>query len=229
MSTTTAMKISKKTLDILKNYASINSNILVQPGNSITTISPVKNVLAEAKVEENFDTQFGIWDLNKFLGVVSLFNDPEFEFEDKCVNIVGSSGSSVKYHYCEPKLLTVPTKKINMPSSVIAFTLTQKNFAELQKAASVLQVSDIAVRNNDGVIQMTALDKADVGTNTYSIDVGKYDRDNNFEMFFKIENLKLMNGDYDVEICEKVVSKFSHKSMNISYWIALEADSNFSK
>jgi uncharacterized membrane protein YjjP (DUF1212 family) len=116
-----------------------------------------------------------------------------------------------------------------MPSSVIAFTLTQKNFAELQKAASVLQVSDIAVRNNDGVIQMTALDKADVGTNTYSIDVGKYDRDNNFEMFFKIENLKLMNGDYDVEICEKVVSKFSHKSMNISYWIALEADSNFSK
>jgi hypothetical protein len=229
MSTTTAMKISKKTLEILKNYASINSNILVQPGNSITTISPVKNVLAEAKVEENFDTQFGIWDLNKFLGVVSLFNDPEFEFEDKCVNIVGSSGSSVKYHYCEPKLLTVPTKKINMPSSVIAFTLTQKNFAELQKAASVLQVSDIAVRNNDGVIQMTALDKADVGTNTYSIDVGKYDRDNNFEMFFKIENLKLMNGDYDVEICEKVVSKFSHKSMNISYWIALEADSNFSK
>ena len=125
MSTTTAMKISKKTLEILKNYASINSNILVQPGNSITTISPVKNVLAEAKVEENFDTQFGIWDLNKFLGVVSLFNDPEFEFEDKCVNIVGSSGSSVKYHYCEPKLLTVPTKKINMPSSVIAFTLTQ--------------------------------------------------------------------------------------------------------
>lgn len=229
MSTATAMKISKKTLEILKNFASINSNILVQPGNSITTISPVKNVLAEAKVEENFDTQFGIWDLNKFLGVVSLFNDPEFEFEDKYVNIVGSSGSSVKYHYCEPKLLTVPTKKINMPSSVIAFTLTQKNFAELQKAASVLQVSDIAVRNNDGLIQMTALDKADVSTNTYSIDVGKYDGDNNFEMFFKIENLKLMNGDYHVEICEKVVSKFSHKGMNINYWIALEADSNFSK
>lgn len=229
MSTTTAMKISKKTLDILKNYASINSNILVNAGNNITTISPVKNVLAEAKVEEKFDTSFGIWDLNKFLGVVSLFNDPEFEFEEKYVKIIGDKGSSVKYYYCEPKLLTVPTKKINMPESVISFTLTQKNFAELQKASSVLQVSDIVVRNNEGTIQMTALDKADTGSNTYSIDVGEYDGDNNFEMYFKIDNLKLLSGDYDVEICEKVVSKFCHKTANLSYWIALESDSNFSK
>jgi hypothetical protein len=229
MSTTTAMKISKKTLEILKNYASINSNILVNAGNTITTISPVKNVLAEAKVEEKFDTSFGIWDLNKFLGVVSLFNDPEFEFEDKYVKIIGDKGSAVKYYYCEPKLLTVPTKKINMPESVISFTLTQKNFAELQKASSVLQVSDIVVRNNDGTIEMTALDKADAGSNTYSIQVGEYDGSNDFEMFFKIENLKLLAGDYDVEICEKVVSKFNHKNANVSYWIALESDSNFSK
>jgi len=228
MSTTTAMKISKKTLDILKNFASINSNILVHPGNKITTISPVKNVLAEATVEETFDTEFGIWDLNKFLGVVSLFNDPEFEFEEKYVRISGSNGS-VKYHYCEPKLLTVPTKKINMPSTAINFTLTQKKFAELQKAASVLQVSDISVTNDGTLISMTALDKADVSSNTYSIGVGEYEGSNSFEMFFKIENLKLLTGDYDVEICEKVVSKFSNQSMNLNYWIALEADSNFNK
>ena len=153
MTTATAMKISKKTLEILKNYASINSNILVNPGNIITTISPVKNVLSESTVTEQFETSFGIWDLNKFLGVVSLFTDPEFEFEEKYVKIVGNKGASVKYYYCEPKLLTVPTKKINMPTSAISFTLTQKDFLELQKAASLLQVSDIAVRNVDGKIE----------------------------------------------------------------------------
>lgn len=228
MSTATAMKISKKTLDILKNFATINSNILVKPGNTITTISPVKNVLAEAVVEETFDVEFGIWDLNKFLGVVSLFNDPEFEFEDKYVRICGSGGS-VKYHYCEPKLLTVPNKKINMPESAMNFVLTQKKFAELQKASSVLQVSDISVSNDGSLISMTAMDKADVSSNTYSIGVGEYDGDNTFEMFFKIDNLKLLPGDYDVEICEKVVSKFSNQNMNLNYWIALEADSNFNK
>jgi len=228
MSTATAMKISKKTLDILKNFAAINSNILVSPGNTISTISPVKNVLAEATVEETFDVEFGIWDLNKFLGVVSLFNDPEFEFEDKYVRICGTGGS-VKYHYCEPKLLTVPTKKINMPDTAISFALTQKKFAELQKAASVLQVSDISVSNDGTLVSMTALDKADVSSNTYSIGVGEYQGDNSFEMFFKIENLKLLPGDYDVDICEKVVSKFTHQSMNLNYWIALEADSNFNK
>ena len=229
MTTATTMKISKKTLEILKNYASINSNILVNAGNTLTTISPVKNVLSETTVGETFDTSFGIWDLNKFLGVVSLFSDPEFEFEEKYVKIVGSKGSSVKYYYCEPKLLTVPTKKINMPASAISFNLTQKNFLELQKAASVLQVSDISVHNVDGHIKMTALDKSDVGSNTFSIDVGEYSGSNNFEMFFKIENLKLLAGDYTVDICEKVVSKFSHQTIDLNYWIALEADSNFTK
>jgi hypothetical protein len=228
MSTATAMKISKKTLDILKNFATINSNILIKPGNTITTITPVKNVLAEAVVEETFDVEFGIWDLNKFLGVVSLFNDPEFEFEEKYVRICGSGGS-VKYHYCEPKLLTVPNKKINMPESAMNFVLTQKKFAELQKASSVLQVSDISVSNDGSLISMTAMDKADVSSNTYSIGVGEYGGDNSFEMFFKIDNLKLLPGDYDVQICEKVVSKFSNQNMNLNYWIALEADSNFNK
>ena len=228
MSTATAMKISKKTLDILKNFATINSNILIKPGNTITTITPVKNVLAEAVVEETFDVEFGIWDLNKFLGVVSLFNDPEFEFEEKYVRICGSGGS-VKYHYCEPKLLTVPNKKINMPESAMNFVMTQKKFAELQKASSVLQVSDISVSNDGSLISMTAMDKADVSSNTYSIGVGEYGGDNSFEMFFKIDNLKLLPGDYDVQICEKVVSKFSNQNMNLNYWIALEADSNFNK
>jgi hypothetical protein len=225
MSTVTTIKLSKKTLEILKNFASINSNILVNPGNIITTISPVKNVLAEATVDEAFDVQFGVWDLNKFLGTISLFNDPEFEFHDKYVTISGSNGSSVKYFYCEPKLLTTPTKKIQMPSSVVSFKLTQKNFTELQKAASVLQLPDIAVRSNDGRIELVALDKNDTTSNSYSVDVGETDVD--FEFFFKVENLKLINGDYSVEITEKIVSKFTHETLNLSYWIALEPDSKY--
>jgi hypothetical protein len=225
MSTATTIKLSKKTLEILKNFASINSNILVNPGSNITTISPVKNVLAEATVEETFDVQFGVWDLNKFLGTISLFEDPEFEFHDKYVTISGSNGSSVKYFYCEPKLLTTPTKKIQMPSSVVSFKLTQKNFTELQKAASVLQLPDIAVRSNDGRIELVALDKNDATSNSYSVDVGETDVD--FEFYFKVENLKLINGDYNVEITEKIVSKFTHTNLDLSYWIALEPDSKY--
>lgn len=225
MSTATTIKLSKKTLEILKNFASINSNILVNPGNVITTISPVKNVLAEASVDETFDTQFGVWDLNKFLGTVSLFTDPEFEFHEKFVTISGSNGSSVKYFYCEPKLLTTPTKKIQMPSSVVNFKLTQKNFIELQKAASVLQLSDIAVRSNDGRMELVALDKNDSSSNSYSVDLGETEAD--FEFYFKVENLKLIGGDYSVEITEKIVSKFTHETLNLSYWIALEPDSKY--
>lgn len=116
-----------------------------------------------------------------------------------------------------------------MPKTAIEFVLTQKKFAELQKASSVLQVSDISVSNDGSLISMSALDKADVSSNTYSIGVGEYGGSNSFEMFFKIDNLKLLAGDYDVEICEKVVSKFSHQGMKLHYWIALEADSNFNK
>jgi hypothetical protein len=104
------MKISKRTLDILKNYASVNSNLLVKPATRLSTISPVKNILSEVEVDETFEVEFGIWDLNKFLGTIS-FNDPEFEFGEKSVTISGSNSSSVVYRYCEPKLLTVPTKK----------------------------------------------------------------------------------------------------------------------
>ena len=227
MSTATTIKLSKKTLDILKNFASINSNILVNPGKVISTISPVKNVLAEATVEEEFDVQFGVWDLNKFLGTISLFADPEFEFHDKYVVISGSNGASVKYFYCEPKLLTTPTKKIQMPPAVVSFTLTNKVFVELQKAASVLQLPDIAVRSNGGRVELVALDKADATSNNYSVDVGKNEEDSDFEFYFKVENLKMLPGDYAVEITEKIVSKFTHTSLDLSYWIALEPDSKY--
>ena len=225
MTTMTKMKMSNKTLNLLKNYASINSNILVKPGNKITTISPVKNVMSEAIVTEDFDTEFGIWDLNKFLGVVSLFDKPEFAFDEKSVTISGTSGASVEYYYSEPSLLSVPTKEITMPEAVVSFKLTQKNFAELQKAASVLQVSDLAVRTDGDNLQLAVLDKSDVTSNCYTIDLGEIAGGNDFCFYFKVENLKMIEGDYNVDISDKNISQFS--GSDVVYWIALETDSKY--
>ena len=229
MTTMTAqksIKLSKETIEILKNFASINSNILVNPGQVLTTVSPVKNVLAEAKVQEDFPMQFGLWDLNKFLGVVSLFADPEFVFEEKYVT-VHNKNSSVKFFYSEPKLLTTPTKKIMMPNVVINFDLQQKDFSELMKAASILQLSDICVRSNEENIEMVVMDKKDTTSNSYSIVVGKNIGNAQFKMFMKAENLKMLPGDYEVGISQKVVSRFVSKNRYLTYWIALETESTY--
>ena len=223
----TATKLSKQTLDILKNFASINSNILVSPGNVIKTISPVKNVMSQAVVKENFDTEFGIWDLNKFLGVVSLFNDPEFYFNEKYVEIVGNNGTRVVYHYSEPKLLTTVTKEIRMPDAVVNFTLEQDDFSELQKASGVLQLPDLCLRNFSEGIELVAVDKKDSSSNNYSVLVGNDYANGDFEFFFKTENLKLLPGDYRVSVTDKVVSKFVHTELDLTYWIALESDSRY--
>lgn len=226
--TTTAMKISKRTFDILKNFSTINSNIFIQSGNVITTISPSKSILVEAEIDEDFENSFGIWDLNKFLGTVSLFTDPEFEFSDKFVTIYGSNNSSVKYFYSEPKLLTIPSKKITMPKVAFSFGISGKQLAELYKAASVLQLPDICIRSVGGNIVVVAEDKTDTTSNKFSIDVNQ-SADAEFEMYMKIENLKLYPGDYQVDVCEKIVSRFTNtsSSRNFVYWIALESDSSY--
>jgi len=225
----TAMKLSKKTIEILKNFSTINSNILVEPGNTIKTISPVKNVMAQATVSETFDCQFGIWDLNKLLGTISLFDDPEFYFEDNYVTIVGSNGTKVTYYYSEPKLLTTINKTITMPETVVSFELNNDDFTELQKASSVLQLPDLCLRSSGSIIELVSMDKKDSTSNNYSVEVGTNSNNEDFEFYFKVENLKLMPGDYNVEVTEKVVSKFTNKSTDLSYWIALESDSRYEK
>ena len=228
METLNTMKLSKETIEILKNFSTINSNILVEPGNVIKTISPVKNVMSEATVSETFDTQFGIWDLGKFLGTISLFDDAEFFFEENYVTIAGSNGTKVTYYFSEPKLLTTINKNINMPESVVSFVLKENDFAELQKAASVLQLPDLCLRTDGGRMELVALDKKDSTSNNYSIDLGALSHDDHdFEFYFKVENLKLMSGDYDVEVTDKGVSKFTSKSLDLTYWIALESDSRY--
>ena len=221
------MKFSKQTFEILKNFSTINSNILVKPGNILSTITGAKNVMSEAKVPEHFDVEFGIWDLSKFLGTISLFQDPDFEFEDKYVLVKSTSGSCVKYYYSEPSLLTVPTKKLDMPDTVVSFNLPDSVFKEILRAASVLQLPDLAIQSKNGAIVAVVLDKSEPTSNDYSIDVGVNDTDAEFDFHFKIENLRFIPGDYTVNITEKVVSEFINTSVDVTYWVALESTSTY--
>ena len=225
------MKLSKNTFSILKNFSSLNSNILVKEGNVLKTLTPAKNVMAEATVEEDFSIEFGIWDLGKFLGTISLFSDPDFEFEDGYVSIKGSNNSLIKYYYSEPSLLTVPTKEINMPETVVSFGWKQDIFNDLQRAAAVLQLPDLCIRNDENGVFAEVLDKADPSSNSYSVELGDavHKDSASFKYYFKVENLKMLPGDYTVNITEKVVSEFCNSSgLDLKYWVALESDSVYS-
>lgn len=226
--TISQLALSTDTLEVLKNFASINSNILVKPGNKLTTVSPVKNVMAEAVIDETFETEFGIWDLNKFLGVVSLFKSPTLTFEDKYV-VIEENGASVQYMFSDPSLLTTVNREIKMPETVLSFTWNPKTFGELMKAASVMQLPDFCIRSSDhDEVEAVVLDKADASSNHYSIILDNATwKGNAFEFFFKVENIKILPGEYTVNITEKVVSEFIHTKRDIKYYIALESDSTY--
>jgi hypothetical protein len=217
---------SKNTLSILKNFSSLNSNLLVKPGNVIKTITPSKNGMAVATVEETFDTEFGIWDLNKFLGVISLFNSPNFSFGDKSVKIKNGGSSVVNYYYSEPRLLTVPTKDVNMPAVNVGINLSEKQFSELQKAASVMQLPDLSFTVDDTDIVAMVSDLSDPTTNTYKVVVDENWNGPDFMFNFKMENIKILPGDYQVNFAKNIVGEFVNKNISLKYWFAMEANTS---
>jgi hypothetical protein len=223
MSTVT---FSKNTLAILKNFSSLNSNLLVKPGNIIKTITPSKTGMAVATVEETFDVEFGIWDLNKFLGVVSLFHNPTFNFGEKSVKIKNGGDSVVNYYYSETRLLTYPTKDVNMPEINISIDLTEKNFNELQRAASVMQLPDLSFKSDDDEIVAMVSDLSDPTSNSYKVVVGGGDALPDFLFNFKMENIKILPGDYKVNFAKNVVGEFIHQSIPVKYWYAMEANTS---
>ena len=224
VNTVNSLTLSKQTTDLLKNFASINSNILIKPGKSIRTISNYKNLMAETTVDEEFPQEFGIWDLNKLLGTVSLFDSPTFEFEDKHM-VISGGGSRVKYFYSEPKLLTTINKELKMPDVVVTVILTDESIKEIQKAASVLQLPDLSICSDDGEILIRVNDRKDPTSNNFVLEMGPTNKD--FDFRFKVENLKLYPGGYNVEIAESSVAKFTHDSLDLKYFIALEPDSTY--
>jgi len=201
----------------------------VKAGNKISTISPSKNVMAEAIVEETFDSQFGLWDLNKFLGIVSLLEDPEFMFEEKCVVVTGVNGSSVKYYFADPALLTYPTKQVKTPAVAITFDLMADQFRELQRSGAALQLSDLCIISKGSEVLAVVKDLKDPTTNVFTLPVGSNPEEATFSFNFKLDNLKLFEGDYSVEISKTVISQFTHKNLDLKYWIAMENTSTYSE
>jgi len=221
MSTVTKMRLSKETYNILKNFAAINSNILIQPGNLLKTVSAGKNIYVEAKVTEDFDVDVPIWDLNKFLGIVSMFNNPDLEFHDTHV-VITNGRSSVTYYYSEPSLLTVPTREIKMPATVTRFDLEEKDLNEILKASSVLQVSDLRMVGADGKFIISVDDSGQSTSNSFEIVIDENYTGKDFEGTINVSEMKFIPGSYSVELTDTIISKFIHKSLDLSYYIAIK-------
>jgi|TARA_Y100000592_G_scaffold92658_1_gene154691 hypothetical protein len=220
------MKLSETTLNLLKNFSSINQSILFKSGTKLRTISVMKNILVEATVTEDFPRDFGIYDLNQFLQGMSLHSSPELDFaEDEFVTIREGKMRS-KYFFADPSVIvSPPEKEINLPSEDVSFDLTSQQLEKLKKAASVYQLPDISAIGEAGVVKLVARDKKNGTSNDFSIVVGETDQE--FVCNFKEENLKIIPGNYAVTISSKLLSKFENTGLDVVYYVALEPDSKF--
>jgi hypothetical protein len=226
------MQLSNDTINVLKNFGAINQGILFKKGKVLKTMSSGKNILAEVTIKEDIPTEFGIYDLNKFLSVVSLHKDnPTFEFGDKEVKIVGNKGrSKMKYRFCEPTMIvTPPEKQLAMPNPEVSFSLSAEDFDWIMKAAGVLGSPQIAVESDGSKVTITAFDSSDSSAHTDALEVSSGNGDK-FRFIFKTEHLtKLFGGAYDVQISSKGISNFKHKTVELQYWISTETGSTFTK
>jgi len=224
------MKISKNTMDVLKNFSEINQSIVIKEGNEIKTISALKNILSKATVEENFPKDFAIYDLPSFIGFESTMSECEFEFKDDCMMMVEGSGGKGKYFYAEPSLVvTPPDKEIEMPESDIKFELKADDFESIMKKSTILKLADVCLKSctKSNSMYLYTTNKNNDTSNDYSIKVAE-GVVKKFNVVFKKENLKIIPGDYDVTISNGI-SHFVNKNnkYKLEYWIATEASSDY--
>lgn len=215
------MKISAETLNIMKSFSSINPSIYVAPGNTIRSISPSKTIMSSATVDDTFETEFAIYDLNRFLSVISLFESPEFEFEDTSV-LIKTKGSSTRYFFADKNMVMVPPEKeINLPDILVSFTLTADLYKASVQAANVLQVPNWRVRGDGSDIAIEVSDAKNAASDNFRVLVGETDKE--FDVVFKVDNLKLMMNTYNVEVSSKGISKFATQDEKLTYFVATES------
>jgi hypothetical protein len=220
------MKLSEKTLTVLKNFAGINNSILVKEGNQLRTISVAKNILAEANIDEEFPRQFGVYDLNQFLNGLSLHQDPDLDFTEESYLNIREGKRRVKYFFADPQvIISPPDKQITLPSEDVHFQLESSALDKLLKAAAVYQLPDLCVVGEAGAVRLVVRDKKNDTSNSYSVAVGETDKE--FSFNFKVENIKIIPGSYDVVVSSKLLSEFTNSNYNLKYYIALEPDSTF--
>ena len=224
------MIISDETLNVLKNFASINPNLVFKPGQKLKTISEAKTILSSADIVEDFPVEFGVYDLNEFLAVYNLIESPELEFEDKSVLIKNSAGcrQQVRYYYSQPEILTTPQKDIQMPEPEVGVNMSEDVLSQIRKAAAVLGHTEMSIKGEDGVVTASVIDGKDSTSNSFLIEL---DRDNSckndFNFVVSIPNLKLLPGDYFVSISSKLISNWTNANYPVEYFIALEKSSTY--
>ena len=227
------MNLSNETVSVLKNFATINQNLVIKSGSSISTMSAMKNIVASAEVKEVFPTEFAIYDLNEFLASLSLFEKPNLDFKDDFVVITedGSTGKTLKYWYSDPSVVTTPTKEITMPECEVNFSFENGLLSNVQKAAAVIGVPDMVLEGMDnGIALLKVTDKKNATANDYAVEIDVNNKDGknlSYKFWFKVENLKLLSGTYDVAISSKNISHFVNTNVDIQYWIALEPESKY--
>lgn len=225
------MKLSEHTISVLKNFASINQNLVIREGSELQTMSAMKNIVARSGVEENFPKEMAIYDLNEFLAALSLFSSPILEFDEQYVTIKEESNptNSLKYFYSDPSVVQSPSKTITMPSEDITFELSSGDLSKMKRASAVIGAPDMVLENTDEPFKsiLNAIDKKNDTANNYSLDIST-NGDGQFKFYFKVENLKLMDGSYDVSVSSRNISNFKSKNSDVEYWIALEPESTYS-
>ena len=220
------MKLSDNTLSLLKNFSTINQSILFKQGSKLRTISVMKNILAEATVDEELPKDFGIYDLNQFLNGLSLHNNPDLDFQNDNFVVIKEGRSRSKYFFADPNVIVCPPEKaIELPSEDVTFELSTEQLDKLMKAASVYQLPDLCAVGEDGVVKLVVRDKKNETSNDYAVVVGE--TEGNFVFNFKVENIKLIPGSYDVVVSQKLLSKFTCREHDLKYYIALEPDSSY--
>jgi len=224
------MKLSEQTLTTLKNFAGINANIVINPGNSIKTMSESKTIMGQATIAESIPNQIGIYDLNEFLGVVNMFDDPDITISQdiKFLN-VNEGNKSVKYFFADPSILTSPSKDITMPPCEVTFTLTAADMANIRKASAALGVTDVVVQTAPNTTpKLIVTDTEDATSNSYEVDIQNCSAAGvTCNFVFNIANFKFVNDDYNVSISSKLLSNFKAVNNPVEYWVALEKKSTF--
>ena len=224
------MKISDQTLEVLKNFSEINTNILVKPGSELSTISTMKNILAKATISEAFDKKFAIYDLSELLGIVSAIDKPDIDMANEKFMTVGSEGSKskAKYFFSDESVVVSPQKDVIMPDAEVTFQLKNDILAKLMKMAAIMKLPDLSLVGKKGQDVILKVHDKKNSANSYEEFVGT-EAAADFTFNFKIENLKIVSGDYDVAVSSKSISHFKNKVKPIEYWIALEPDSTITK
>ena len=220
------MKLSDKTLSVLKNFSTINQSILFKQGSKLRTISVMKNILAEVTIDEELPKDFGIYDLNQFLNGLGLHQHPDLDFTNQGHVVIKEGRMRSKYFFADPNvIITPPDKAIDLPSEDVSFELSTDQLDKLLKAAAIYQLPDLAVVGANGVVKILVRDKKNDTSNDFSVTVGETYKV--FSFNFKVENIKILPGTYEVVVSQKLLSRFTSKNHDLTYYIALEPDSTF--